>query len=245
MKKNKQPQGLNFTGSLRSAGITFYQKQGQTIMRSSTSYHQKSCTRAQFVQRQRMRHTMALWTTLKYCKTMFTGYANSFRGFSSLANRMPAVYVTDEEAKRSLAFLMPGIPVSEGTLPPVQQSLGEVNGVAALLTDLQLGGIKPSDAFWLYTAEQRLDTIQVYFKMREVKVSEMTQTEEGLALVGEEFGDDNKGWALVHVKKDRCSTQSIITRCTLYRQHTTEEALEAAIQSYGKLVKAPDPFHPM
>ena len=155
MKKNKQPQGLKFTGSLRSAGITFYQKQGQTIMRSSTSYHQKSCTRAQFVQRQRMRHTMALWTTLKYCKTMFTGYANSFRGFSSLANRMPAVYVTDEEAKRSLAFLMPGIPVSEGTLPPVQQSLGEVNGVAALLTDLKLGNIKPSDAFWLYTAEQR------------------------------------------------------------------------------------------
>jgi len=89
---------------------------------------------------------------------------------------MPAVYVTDEEAKRSLAFLMPGIPVSEGTLPPVQQSLGEVNGVAALLTDLKLGSIKPSDAFWLYT---------------------------------------------------------------------TEEALEAAIQSYGKLVKAPDPFHPM
>ena len=162
-----------------------------------------------------------------------------------LANRMPAVYVTDEEAKRSLAFLMPGIPVSEGTLPPVQQSLGEVNGVAALLTDLKLVSIKPSDAFWLYTAEQRLDTIQVYFKMREVKVSEMTQTEEGLALVGEEFGDDNKGWALVHVKKDRCSTQSIITRCTLYRQRTTEEALEAAIQSYGKLVKAPDPFHPM
>ena len=26
---------------------------------------------------------------------------------------------------------------------------------------------------------------------------------------------------------------------------SAEEALEAAIQSYGKLVKAPDPFHPM
>ena len=74
-------------------------------------------------------------------------------------------------------------------------------------------------------------------KMRTVKVNEMTQTETGLALVGEEYADENKGWALVHVRRDRCSSQGIVTRCTLYQKYTTDEALEEAIKSYGKLVK--------
>ncbi len=239
MKKKEQPQGLNFTGSLRKAGVTFYQKQGKTIMRQSTSYHRKGCTRGQFVQRQRMRHTMALWNTFQDCDAMFTEHPTVFRGFASLANRLPAVYATNDEARYGLALLMPDIPVSEGTLTPIKQHLGEVNGVAALLTDLKLSGIKPDDAFWLYTAEQRINhtLITVDFKMRKVKVNEMTQTETGLALVGEEYADDNKGWALVHVRRDRCSSQGIVTRCTLYQKYTTDEALETAIKSYGKLVR--------
>lgn len=239
MKKKEQPQGLNFTGSLRKAGVTFYQKQGKTIMRQSTSYHRKGCTRGQFVQRQRMRHTMALWNTFQYCDAMFTEHPTVFRGFASLANRLPAVYATNDEARYGLALLMPDIPVSEGTLTPIKQHLGEVYGVAALLTDLKLSGIKPDDAFWLYTAEQRINhtLITVDFKMRKVKVNEMTQTETGLALVGEEYADDNKGWALVHVRRDRCSSQGIVTRCTLYQKYTTDEALETAIKSYGKLVR--------
>ena len=156
-----------------------------------------------------------------------------------MANRLPAVYATKDEARNDLALLMPDIPVSEGTLTPIKQYLGEVNGVAALLTDLKFSGIKPDDAFWLYTAEQRINhtLITVDFKMRKVKVNEMTQTETGLALVGEEYADDNKGWALVHVRRARCSSQGIVTRCTLYQKYTTDEALETAIKSYGKLVR--------
>jgi len=41
----------------------------------------------------------------------------------------------------------------------------------------------------------------------------------------------------VHVRRDRCSSQGIVTRCTLYQQYTTDEALETAIKSYGKLVR--------
>jgi hypothetical protein len=52
---------------------------------------------------------------------------------------------------------------------------------------------------------------------------------------GEEFADDMKGWALVLVKGERCSPQTIVTRCTLYKQYTTAEALETAADSYGGL----------
>lgn len=239
MKKKDRSQGINLTGSLRSSGVTFYQKQGKTVMRSSTSYHKKGCTRGQFVQRQRMRHTMALWKTFQSCKAMFTEHSTVFLGFASMANRLPAVYVTDDDARLNLALLMPDIPVSEGTMTPLKQHLGEVNGVAALVTDLNPGNIKVYDRFWLYTAEQFFDyrTPKVNFNMREVKVSEMIQTETGLALVGEEYADENKGWALVHVRRDRCTSQGIVTRCTLYQQYMTDEALETAIKSYGKLVR--------
>ena len=34
---------------------------------------------------------------------------------------------------------------------------------------------------------------------------------------------------------ERCSPQTIVTRCTLYKQYTTDEALETAADSYGGL----------
>lgn len=36
-----------------------------------------------------------------------------------------------------------------------------------------------------------------------------------------QFADEMKGWALVRVTDDRCSTQSIVTRCPPYQQYTT------------------------
>ena len=49
----------------------------------------------------------------------------------------------------------------------------------------------------------------------------------------EEFADHNKGWALVLVDGERCSTQGIVTQCTLYEQYTTQEALLAAAKSHS------------
>ena len=60
-----------------------------------------------------------------------------------------------------------------------------------------------------------------------------------LALVGDEFADEMKGWALVKVIDDRCSPQTIVTRCTIYQQYTTEDALEKAADSYGGLTETP------
>ena len=63
----------------------------------------------------------------------------------------------------------------------------------------------------------------------------MTVVDGHLALVGEEFADEMKGWALVRVADNRCSPQTIVTRCTLYQQYTTEEALQTAAKSYKGL----------
>ena len=35
-------------------------------------------------------------------------------------------------------------------------------------------------------------------------------------------------------KGERCSSQTIVTRCTLYKQYTTEDALETAADSYAR-----------
>ena len=139
------------------------------------------------------------------------------------------------------SFLMPGIPVSDGTLPALQQELGEVNGVPALMTGLKYGESHFHEKLWLYTAEQKIEgpLTRVRFSKRDVTRSEMTVVDGQLALVGEEFAYNMKGWALVLVNDNRCSPQTIVTRCTLYQQYTTEEALQAAAKSYGGLTDTP------
>ena len=67
----------------------------------------------------------------------------------------------------------------------------------------------------------------------------MTVVDGQLALTGEEFADEMKGWALVQVIENRCTPQTIVTRCTLYEQYTTEEALQVAAKSYGGLTETP------
>ena len=140
------------------------------------------------------------------------------------------------------SFLMPGIPVSDGTLPTIQLQLGEVNGTPALLTNLTNDECTYRVKFRLYTAVQTLENgfmPRVRFNMHEVRWSEMTLVDGHMVLVGEEFADEMRGWALVRVIDDRCSPQGIVTRCTLYEQYTTDEALQTAAKSYGGLTKTP------
>ena len=240
MKKEK---GITFTGSLRSDGITFYQRGGKTIIRSSNSSKPHGFTIKQFIQRQRMRHATALWRELEYCYPMFTEAKSAYNGFVSLANRLPAVFVTKYDAMRHPSFLMPGIPVSDGTLSQVQLRLGEVGGTAALITNIKRYETPFTETLKLYIAEQtnECNFPRVKFRVRSVLEEELVETENGLALVGDEFADDNKGWALVHVIGDRCSPQSIVTRCTLYQQFTTEEVMNKAAESYGRVKDSPIP----
>ena len=223
-------------GSLRTSGLTIYIKQGKLITRSSTSYEKRSNTLRQFVQRLKMRHSVALWRVLKYQKTLFTQHPTAYNNFLSLANRLPVVYV-ERTLMEQASFLMPGIPVSDGTLSALQQQLGEVDGTPALMTGLKVDEWIFHEKLWLYTAVQDTDGREprVRFSVRDVSRTEMTAVDGQLALVGEEFRDEMKGWAVVRIIDDRCSPQTIVTRCTLYEQYTTNEALQAAAKSYGGL----------
>ena len=240
MKKTKKLTGLMLNGSLRAAGVTFYTKQGRMVVRPSRSMEQRSCTRSQFVQRQRMRHSTALWHMLS--KPLFTERSTAYLGFLALANRLPAVFIPKRDGSASL--LMPGIPVSEGTLPPIRLRIGESGGVPALLTDLASSNIGAQERLFLYTAEQNMEGGVPrcrFMKVKEVKVADMVDVAGCLALTGDEYADPMRGWALVRVETSRngdvlrCSTQSIVTRCTFWQQYTTDDALLEAARSYGGL----------
>ena len=235
MKKKGTGKGLMVVGSMRKDGITTYMKQGRLIIRSANSMEKRSNTLPQFIQRQKMRHAVALWRMLKYIEPMFTEGATAYNNFMSLANQMPVVYI--EKGLERVSFLMPGIPVSDGRLPEIKQHLGETDGTPALITDLKAHDWEPWTKLWLYTAVQdgRDNDALVQFSKREVPWEEVTLVDGHYVLKGEEFADDMKGWALVLVKGERCSPQTIVTRCTLYKQYTTKEALEAAADSYGGL----------
>ena len=225
-------------GSMRKDGITTYMKQGRLIIRSANSMEKRSNTLPQFIQRQKMRHSVALWKLLKYCEPMFTKGPTAYNNFLSLANQLPVVYVEKVLMERA-SFLMPGIPVSDGTLPEIKQQLGEVDGVPALITDLKAHDWKPLTKLWLYTAVQTgsdRDAL-VRFSKREVSWEEVALVDGRYVMKGEEIAADMKGWALVLVKGERCSPQTIVTRCTLYEKYTTEDALETAADSYGGLTE--------
>lgn len=243
MTKKSSSKGLILTGSLRSSGVTIYMRNGQLVTRTSTSYEKRSNTLSQFTQRQKMRHTIALWKMLRFCDVVFTQRPTAYLNFASLANRLPAVYV-ERNYMDQASFLMPGIPISDGTLPTIHLQLGEVNGTPALLTDLSNDDWTYRTKFRLYTVVQTLENDfmpRIRFSMREVKWREMTLVDGRMALLDEEFSDEMKGWALVRIIDDRCSPQAIVTRCTLYEQYTTEEALQTAAKSYGGLTETPFP----
>ena len=230
--------GLTIPKRIRVAGMTFYLRNGQVIGRESSTHEKRSNTLPQFVQRQKMRHTTMLWKMLRFCDTMFTERRTAYQNFASLANQLPAVYVPNDGTMNQSSFLMPGIPMSDGILPMIKQELGEVDGRPALITDLKADDRTHHVKLRLYTAIQTLENgvlPRVRFSMREVSWWDMTEAGGHLALVDDEFADDMKGWALVRVSDDRCSPQTIVTRCTLYQQYTTEEALENAADSYGGL----------
>jgi len=237
--KIKQPSiGVEIIGKIPSLGVTKYVRNGTVVTRVSTSEGRRSNSRNQFIQRQRMRHSVALWKELSLWSPIFTEGKTAYHRFLSLSNQLPVVYVSKDKASAVCSLLMPGIPVSEGNLLPVQQRLGEVDGTPALITDRKAGEVRPNEVFLLYTAEQlyyREDCPKVSFKMREVKRDEFTLVDGCLALLDNDFDNEMKGWALVRVMGKNCSTQSIVTRCKYYEQFTAEEALEEASKSYGGL----------
>ena len=190
-KKDSGGLGMMIPKRMRIAGMTFYLRNGQLVGRESSTHEKRSNTLPQFIQRQKMRHTTALWKMLRFCDVMFTERRTVYQNFASLANQLPVVYVTKGLMDQA-SFLMPGIPMSDGVLPMVKQELGEVGGAPALLTDLKVEDRSEHAKLRLYTAVQTLEyeMPRVRFSMREVSWWDMTVVDGRLALVGNEFADD-------------------------------------------------------
>ena len=236
---NINTKGLVLTGRLKASGITVYLRNGKPVARTATSWQPKRRTRKQFIARQQMLHSTRLWTFLKYAGTpMFPAQPTAYARFLHLMHRTEVVFLPQNGPLDSATLLLPDMPMSEGPLPTVKQHLGEIDDKMALVTNLTHDSLRRGDKLILYTLTQDIRWKPlVYFSRREVMTDEMTETGDGLALIGDEFADNMKGWALIHVRGESCSTQTAVTRCTYYKQFTTEEALQAAAASYGGLTE--------
>lgn len=229
--------GILVNGSLRRAGITFYTRGGQTVARVATSQQPRRNTRGQFESRQRMRHITALWKDVGPFTLFEAGARSCYAQFASLAAGLEVVYLPREGAQVCHSVLMPGIPVSLGSMPEVALALGEVEGEPALLTDLTAERLKEGDRLWLVELHQsiegRLSIVRA--SCRQLQEAEWVWANGCLVLAGSLYADDMRGWALVHQRGDCRSTQRVVTRSTYYRQFTTDEALMALASSYGGL----------
>ena len=235
----KTVQGINITGRFKKAGVTVYNRNGKAVARPSMSMQPKRRTRKQFIARQQMLHSTRLWTLLKWAgEPLFPALPTAYARFLSLMHRTEVVFLPQNGPLDGATMLLPDMPLSEGLLPTVKQHLGEVDDNVAFITDLTRDSLHRGDKLILYTLTQDLTGQPlVRFSRREVMPDEMTETADGLALVSDEFAGDMKGWALVHVRKESCSTQTAVTRCTYYQRFTTEEALQEAAASYGGLTQ--------
>lgn len=227
----KHKNGIKVDGSLPSAGVTFYTRQGQTIIRAAASRQPLRRTQKQFAQRERLAHNNNLWKAVR--ATGLITYAQ----FCALAAKLPALYLTWEEHNERYTLLLPGIPVACGTLPDIRLRLGDVEGTPALLTDLSPALLSSADHFVLVELEQVWFGPQPRLAAATEKVTpaDFALVEGRLALVGDRYGDTNRGWVLVRRRHKRCSTQTVVTAATAYHSYLTEEALQRAATSYGGL----------
>ena len=101
----RNAKGILLIGRMPQSGVTIYEKQGKTVVRTAhNSSKPRRCTLKQFIQRQRMRHSIALWHELLCCDPMFTEHQSAYSGFVALANRLPAVFVDKSLADCHLNF---------------------------------------------------------------------------------------------------------------------------------------------
>ena len=236
--------GLLINGSMRKSWVTFYLRNGQMVARSAHSYQPKRRTRAQFVARQQLAHTCRLWYLIKgISRDLFPKTPTAYARFRTLMRTTPVVFTCKSDYS---TFLLPGMPVSNGILPTVEQWLGEVDGTPALLTSLTADDIKPGDVLWLLKLHQntRPTAPQITAYVSRLTIDSFRNVDGRLALVSDDFADNMSGWAVVTVHRKngrkaelRCSSQTIVTNCTFYQAYTTEEALLKAAESYGGLTK--------
>ncbi len=227
---------IDMVGQL--GGLTLYQRNGKTFVRLKHINQPRRLTRKQLAQREQLAHNNALWRVLKKAKAeRFEGGAGPYYRFMAINHQSPTVYLTKRQLAASCTLLLPQMAVSDGPLPPVGYRLGEIEGTAALLTDLPMDmyGRERLLLYELCQTEGGNGVHRVSLRVTEVQPNDVQEADGCMALINTAFADERKGWALVREKEGHVSTQRVVTRCSLYEMYTTEEALQAAAESYGGL----------
>ena len=134
---------LGFTGRVRGAGITLFKRGGKTYARVSTRTAPNSQSVKQFKNRERMRHSIALWKSfyVPYKPPMeASDNQTAYNAFLRANAALPTVYLTKQQARRRAALLIPGMVVSEGRLPAVEYDFAALpGGERVVLTNLLTG----------------------------------------------------------------------------------------------------------
>ena len=139
---------LGFIGRIQGKGVTFYRRGGKTYARISTRKAPNRQSVKQFINREKMRHSIALWHCFYSSDKPLmetSGSLTAYNAFLRANSALPTVYFTKQQARQGAALLMQGMVVSEGRLPTVEYDFAVLeSGERVMLTNL-LTGIDESE----------------------------------------------------------------------------------------------------
>ena len=139
---------LGFIGRIQGKGVTFYRRGGKTYARVSTRTAPNRQSVKQFINREKMRHSIALWHCFYSSDKPLmetSGSLTAYNAFLRANSALPTVYFTKQQARQGAALLMQGMVVSEGRLPTVEYDFAVLeSGERVMLTNL-LTGIDESE----------------------------------------------------------------------------------------------------
>ena len=139
---------LGFIGRIQGKGVTFYRRGGKTYARISTRKVPNRQSVKQFINREKMRHSIALWHCFYSSDKPLmetSGSLTAYNAFLRANSALPTVYLTKQQARQGAALLMLGMVVSEGRLPAVEYDFAVLeSGERVVLTNL-LTGIDESE----------------------------------------------------------------------------------------------------
>ena len=239
--------------------MTAYTRNGKKYLRVAHTRQPRRLSRKQLMVRERQGHNNALWRALKATNQVYIegGDNTTYNRFMSLNTASPVPYLGKMQYHSGNALLLPNMLLSYGPLKPISYQFVEVDGRQALFTDLTKQEIR-NDSILLFVLRQKVITHQDWYDQFYLKIDVETLTPDDftivpstlltpykgkdgcLVLVGERYDDPMMGFGLVRVKDGHASHQRVVTNCTYYERYTTEEALQAAADSYGGLTE--DPF---
>ena len=242
----------------RIGQMTAYTRNGKKYLRVAHTRQPRRLSRKQLMVRERQGHNNALWRALKATNQVYIegGDNTTYNRFMSLNTASPVPYLGKMQYHSGNALLLPNMLLSYGPLKPISYQFVEVDGRQALFTDLTKQEIR-NDSILLFVLRQKVITHQDWYDQFYLKIDVETLTPDDftivpstlltpykgkdgcLVLVGERYDDPMMGFGLVRVKDGHASHQRVLTNCTYYERYTTEEALQAAADSYGGLTEAP------